>query len=411
MHKITKQLVRVFRVNGYEGTTIYDITKTNQSIMLTIQLPMHKELSDLDDLLPNIQQELKANDYRIRQRKGKIVTVEFGTQNINNIKYNDSYICSDTLKIKLPSPFGHSYLDFADGASCHLLNGGTTRMGKTVFLLYTATMLYIQTKGEIDLYITSTKLKDYYPFHCVENVVLTRTPNELNETLDHLIREYQIRDAMLYSNDLKDATDAKSVKELYPEQYYLFKPVFLIIDEYARFADNVQIKEKVMELVESAGYVNIHVIISTQRPDARTVLHPRIKANLLARICFTTADKNNSLIILDREGAENLGKIKGRALFLDSDCTTIQVPYMETTECEELLKPYKKEIEIHENDDNESPTGHTDSTLSEKLQNLFTESVGENGLHEQRESGQRDQQSHETPVNGWFRLASTENKG
>mgnify|MGYP003580006801 FL=1 len=411
MHKITKQLVHVFRANGYEGTTLFDITMNDLSLMLTLRLPVHKELSDLEDLLPNIQQELNANDYRILQKKGKKLIVEFGTNNIDDVSYNESYICSDTLKIKLPSPFGYSYLDFADGASCHLLNGGTTRMGKTVFLLYTATMLYIQTKGEIELHITSTKLKDYYPFDGVENVSLSRTPLELNNTLDDLILEYQKRDRWLYSERLKDATDAKSVKELYPDLYYLFKPVFLIIDEYARFADNNEIKTKVMELVESAGYVNIHIIISTQRPDARTVLHPRIKANLLARICFTTADKNNSLIILDREGAENLGKIKGRALFLDSDCTMIQVPYMETTECEQLLLPYKKENEEDENNDDEITTGSTDNELSEKIQGLFSESLGEIDICEQLEPGQRDQSCHETPVNGWFRLADPANKG
>lgn len=411
MHKITKQLVNVFRVNGYEGTTIFTITQNSHSIMLTIQLPMHKELTDLDDLLPNISQELNANDYRIRQKKGKRLTIEFGTNNIDDIVFDSSYIVDNTLKIKLPSAFGNSYLDFADGASCHLLNGGTTRMGKTVFLLYTATMLYIQTHGEIELHITSTKLKDYYPFHDIENVTLSRTKSELNETLDYLISEYQRRDTLLYSDMFIKATDAKSVKELYPDKYWMFKPIFLIIDEYARYSDDRDLQLKIMELVESAGYVNIHLIISTQRPDARTVLPPRIKANLLARICFTTADKNNSLIILDREGAENLGKIKGRALFLDSDCTMIQVPYMETSKCDSLLQPYKKEIVNHENDDDESTTGHIDSTLSKKIQNLFTESVGENGLHEQHQSGQCDQQSHETPVNGWFRLASAENKG
>lgn len=407
MHKITKQLVRVFRDNGFEGTTIFTITNNGQSLMLTLQLPTHKELSDLNDLLPNIQQELNATDHRIRQQKGKRFTIEFGYNNLKGITFNKSYICSDTLKIKLPSSFGYSWLDFADGASCHLLNGGTTRMGKTVFLLYTATMLYIQTKGEIELHITSTKLKDYYPFKDIPNVTLSRTKSELNETLDYLITEYQRRDAMLYSDTFKKATDAKSVKEFYPDKYYRFYPIFLIIDEYARFSDDRDLQAKIMELVESAGYVNIHLIISTQRPDARTVLHPRVKANLLARICFTTADKNNSLIILDHEGAENLGKIKGRALFLDSDLTMIQVPYLETSECEELLNPYRKEVIINENNDDENTTGLTDNKLSDKIQNLLSESIGEIDIQNEQESNHGMQSGHETPINGWFRLADT----
>jgi hypothetical protein len=35
--------------------------------------------------------------------------------------------------------------------------------------------------------------------------------------------------------------------------YHLFKPMFLIIDEYGRFAENQDIQSKVMELVETAG--------------------------------------------------------------------------------------------------------------------------------------------------------------
>jgi DNA segregation ATPase FtsK/SpoIIIE-like protein len=330
---------------------------------------------------------------------------------LDDISFNPSYICSGTLKIKMPSSFGYSFLDFADGASCHLLNGGTTRMGKTVFLLYTATMLYIQTKGNIQLHITSTKIKDYYPFHGLSNVTLSRTESELNTLLDKLAIEFQMRDQWLMSDSLKNATDAKSVKELYPEQYYLFRPIFIIIDEYARFADNRDIQKKIMNLVESAGYVNIHLIISTQRPDARTVLPPRIKANLLARICFTTADKNNSLIILDREGAETLGKKQGRAYFLDSDMTMIQVPFLDTTTCEELLQPYKREMEQHEEHHNETNTGSIDNGIINEIQNHVTESISNPDFQFEHELNQRNEQSHETPHNGWFRLASTENKG
>jgi hypothetical protein len=411
MHEITKRLIRTFQANQFHGTTIFHINQSNSSIQVSLQLPPNKEKVDLLDLLPNIQQELKATDHRIKNESGKRFTIEFGSNNLNHIQFTEDYIMKDTLKIKLPSSFGNSYLDFADGASCHLLNGGTTRMGKTVFLLYTATMLYIQTKGEIDLHITSTKLKDYYPFNGLPNVKMSRTEEELLILLDDLILEYKKRDVYLYSDILKSATDAKSVKEIYPDLYYLFRPSFLIIDEYARFSANKDIQSRIMELVESAGYVNIHVIISTQRPDARTVLPPRIKANLLARICFTTADKNNSLIILDREGAETLGKIKGRAYFLDSDMTMVQVPYLDTSTCEELLKPYKKETKQDDKHDNEEETGLTDIGDTNEIQNHDEESNSHPDFQFEHELSQCDKPSHETPINGWFRLAGSENKG
>jgi hypothetical protein len=122
-------------------------------------LPYHKELSDLMDLLPNLTQELNCLDHKIISQTGKIITIQFGKHDISYLPFDTKYIHKDTIKIELPSSFGSCFLDFEDGASCHLLIGGASRMGKTETLLYMASTLYIQTKGNIELYITSTNPK------------------------------------------------------------------------------------------------------------------------------------------------------------------------------------------------------------------------------------------------------------
>jgi hypothetical protein len=68
------------------------------------------------------------------------------------------------------------------------------------------------------------------------NVETAKDELEFLLLLNDLITEYKERNKLLYSPSLKKATDAKSVKEYYPEQYHLFKPIFVIIDEYARFS-------------------------------------------------------------------------------------------------------------------------------------------------------------------------------
>lgn len=370
--RLINKIFDVLLMKGFEGAYIVDISLDEYSVYVTIQLPIQREQEELSQILPNIQQELNALDYKIIKSNGKCVTIKFGKRDLSYIHYDNNLLHDNTLKIELPSAYGYSILDFEDGASCHLLNGGTTRMGKTSLLLYLATVLYLQTKGQIKLYITSTKLKDYYPFENVENVTLIKSESTLITILDECLEEYKERDKWLYTKELSKATDSKSVKKMYPHMYYLFKPIFLIIDEYARFSDNKNIQKKVMELVETAGYVNIHVIISTQRPDARSVLPPRIKGNLLARICFTTADRNNSLIILDQEGAEKLGKIQGRALYLDSDLNLIQVPYIEPEVSYKLLTPYRKVVIKNENDENRKRQRYHD--VAKKVQNLYSQS-------------------------------------
>jgi DNA segregation ATPase FtsK/SpoIIIE-like protein len=407
-HPLIRDIKEVLLSTGFEHAYIISVSQDTNVIELILHLPYHTEQDDLSDVMQNLKEELNAMDVKITKREGKKVTMLFGLRNLEEINFNMEYLHPNTLKIELPSAFGSSILDFEDGASCHLLNGGTTRMGKTTFLLYMCTVLYLQTKGEIDLYITSTKAKDYYPFEGIATI--TKTEGLFTSTLDKLLNEYQYRDSLLYSKDLSKATDAKSVKLLYPHMYKFFKPIFLIIDEYARFSDNKEIQSKIQELVESAGYVNIHIIISTQRPDARTVLPPRIKSNLLARICFTTADKNNSIVILDCEGAEKLGKIQGRAIYLDSDTNIIQVPYLEATECEKLLQPYKGE-NANDIEDIQNNEGSVNNSLSTKIQNMFKESTNTISIPKQQQPSERMQQSNEKTSNGWFLLESNKREG
>jgi hypothetical protein len=407
-HPIIRDIKEVLLATGFEHAYIISVSTSKDLIELILHLPYHTEQDDLTDVIQNLKEELNAIDAKITKRAGKKVTLLFGLRDLSEVLFRKEYIHMNTLKIELPSAFGSCILDFEDGASCHLLNGGTTRMGKTTFLLYLCTVLYLQTKGEIELYITSTKAKDYYPFNGLATI--SKNESSFTQMLDKLLTEYQYRDSLLYSKELSKATDAKSVKVLYPHMYKFFKPIFLIIDEYARFSENKEIQKKIQELVESAGYVNIHIIISTQRPDARTVLPPRIKSNLLARICFTTADKNNSIVILDQEGAEKLGKIQGRAIYLDSDTNIIQVPYLTHKQCEELLQPFKGEIS-NDNSNEEIPTGFNDNNVSNKIQNLFKESTSEFSVSSQQQPSERNQQSNEKTRNGWFMLESNKRKG
>ena len=51
--------------------------------------------------------------------------------------------------------------------------------------------------------------------------------------------------------------------------------------------------------------VGIHVILSTQRPSAN-IIHGMIKANYPARIAFKVQTKHQSVIVLDKLGAETL---------------------------------------------------------------------------------------------------------
>jgi DNA segregation ATPase FtsK/SpoIIIE-like protein len=239
----------------------------------------------------------------------------------------------------------------------------------------------------------------------VKNVNIADDFESFNAALNVMIDEYKARNKLLYSDELKKATDAKSVRKLYPHLFHLFKPMFLIVDEFGRFAQYNEIQEKVMELVETAGYVNVHVVIATQRPDARTVLRPRIKQGLQARICFRVPDKNNSIVILDEEGAELLPTKEGRAILSDGDKKIIQVPFLDYPECEELLQPYRSEIDV-----NQSEKRSSDIELSNKISSLFKEPSSQTDIQREQSPGEHHQPSDEKNGNGWFMLEHPKNK-
>lgn len=397
-HPYTDRIYKVLLEKGFEGTYINKIYQEEDTIHANIRLPETKDISDLDSILENLQQELAATAVKLGKTKGKYVEILFGMKDLTNIDFSESLLKMNTLQLEFPSAYGKHVLDFEDGASCHMLNGGVTRMGKTVFLLYLATTVFLQNQGKMKLYISSAKLKDYYPFDRIPQVRMEKDVAGMNLMLDEIIEEYQRRDRLLYSPRFRKATDAKSIRKLYPEAYHMFKPIFLIIDEYARFAKDKDIQEKVTEIVETAGFVNVHVIIASQRPDASTVLKPRIRANLLTRMAFTTADKKNSEVILDRFGAEKLGKIPGRGLLIDSDSHIIQVPFLDVVECDRLLSPYQT---LEENTNEQVAEGRIDNEITDKIQGLLKESLGLPDLSGEQQPSECSEQGIKEDVIEW----------
>lgn len=425
-HPVVNGLFNVLLSTGFDGGFILDVVEDEGVIKANIVLPYQADLKDLKEILDNLKMEVRANDVKVGKIYGKKVEILFGMKNIENGKFPvnkdtiGKYIKKNTLKVLLPSSFGNLFLDFEDGASCHMLNGGMSRMGKTSLLLYLMTVLYIQNQDKIKFYVCSSKRKDFYPFYDFP-VEFAKTPIELMELLKLLSDEYDKRNTLLESKALRKATDAKSVRKLYPNMYHHFKPVFVIIDEYADYSSIKEIQETVEDMVRKCGYVNIHFIIATQRADARTTIPAGIKCNLGARICFSTTDKNNSIVILDQEGAENLGKVQGRAIYLDGDLNIVQVPYLEAVDCDEILQPFRKgameygttgkDSQKGETDTNKDNTGSNDKALSNTLQNLLSKSVSPPSIQTEQQSNQCNQSSNETPCNGWYRLGGPKNKG
>ncbi len=91
--------------------------------------------------------------------------------------------------------------------------------------------------------------------------------------------------------------------------------IVILVDEYADLMMvNKEVEKSIVRLAAKSRACGIHVILTTQRPSA-DVVTGLIKSNLPSRICFRVVDRNNSRVVLDVSGAENLLG-KGDLLFL-----------------------------------------------------------------------------------------------
>lgn len=83
--------------------------------------------------------------------------------------------------------------------------------------------------------------------------------------------------------------------------------IIVIIDEVADLMSTSakEVTPDISRLTAKARAAGIHLILATQRPDAR-VITGTIKANIPGRVAFKTAQAIDSRTILDEAGAENL---------------------------------------------------------------------------------------------------------
>ena len=185
----------------------------------------------------------------------------------------------------------------------HLLVAGTTGSGKSMSLhAMILGMLLKSTPKDLRLILIDPKMLE---FHCYEGVghmllpVVTEMEHAtfaLNWCIDEMNRRYELmRDAGV--RDINAFNE--NAKETLPR-------VVVVIDEFADLImANKDVEQLIVRIAQKARASGIHLIIATQRP-CSNVITGLIKANIPARIALKTASKNDSRIILDQAGAEQL---------------------------------------------------------------------------------------------------------
>lgn len=207
----------------------------------------------------------------------------------------------------------------------HLLIGGTTGSGKSIFIRdLVVSLLMRNTPDNLRLIMLDPKKVELAPFEGIPHLLgpIETDPKRMIAALQWSVLEMERRFKLMESYNARDLNSFNLKMKDRGEE--TLPRIVIIIDELAYLIVNEpdQSEAAIARLSQMARATGIHLVVSTQRPSVNVVTG-LIKANFPARIALVTATSVDSKVILDKAGAEDLLG-KGDLLFLNPEQTDLQ---------------------------------------------------------------------------------------
>ncbi len=237
-----------------------------------------------------------------------------------------------TSKAALPLALGQDvggHVLMADLASLpHMLIAGATGQGKTVCMnSILAGLLMTRTPEELRLILIDPKIVEFSGYNNLPHLlvpVITDAKKVVAglrwaimemEKRFKLFHRFKVRDIRGYNQrtrteqaalfDGEEAAEPEAGAEAAAPDRLPY--VVIIIDELADLMLTAQqeIEPQIQKLTQLARATGIHMIIATQRPTV-DIITGTIKSNVPGRVAFKVAQKNDSRVVIDQEGADKL---------------------------------------------------------------------------------------------------------
>lgn len=196
----------------------------------------------------------------------------------------------------------------------HLLVGGSTGSGKTVFLftMLAALLKTHPTADELQIVLSSSGLEDFIHFEGIPHLVGGKVISDAEEATELIksvvFTEFERREKIL--TDARVANIAQYNQKCTPK----LAPMVVVIDEFADLADQLETKKEkeafftpVKRIAQIGRKRGIHLVLCTQRP-AATLVPSNIKSQISGRLALRVNDANSSRMILEEGGAQYLQK-------------------------------------------------------------------------------------------------------
>jgi S-DNA-T family DNA segregation ATPase FtsK/SpoIIIE len=187
----------------------------------------------------------------------------------------------------------------------HLLVAGQTGSGKSVMINSILTsLLFHNSPSELKLILVDPKQVELTPYNGIPHL-LTPVINEPEKCLSALkwaVAEMERRLKAMAELGKRNIAEYNALKKEAGMPY-----IVIVIDELADLMvlAGRDVETLIVRVAQKARAVGIHLVLATQRPSVN-VITGLIKANIPARMAFTTASQIDSRTIIDQMGAEKL---------------------------------------------------------------------------------------------------------
>jgi S-DNA-T family DNA segregation ATPase FtsK/SpoIIIE len=199
----------------------------------------------------------------------------------------------------------------------HLLIAGQTGSGKSVMINTLLTsLLYRNSPSDLKLILVDPKQVELKPYDEIPHLLtpVITEPEKCISALKWAVAEMERRYKELADVRKRNIAEYNDLKKEEGMPY-----IVIVIDELADLMMMAarDVEALIVRIAQKARAVGIHLVLATQRPSV-DVITGLIKANIPARIAFTTASQVDSRTIIDQVGAEKLLG-QGDMLFLTAE--------------------------------------------------------------------------------------------
>lgn len=226
----------------------------------------------------------------------------------------------------------------------HLLVGGSTGSGKTVFLFsMLASILMSHKKAEdLTLVLSTSKMEDFVYFEAIPHLYSGKVISDALEATD-LIKGFVAEESRRRGEILAASRVSNIIEYNKKNTESPMAPIVVVIDEFADLSDQLSSKkekdefyQQVQRIAQTGRSRGIHLVVCTQRPEAKLV-PPTTKAQLNGRVALRVNDGISSKMIIDCTDAQNLQK-HGDLIYKNGDVfERAQGYFISTTELEDIL--------------------------------------------------------------------------